>query len=42
MLPKLDNAFAALEAGVTTVRIGKAEALLSLVKGQAGTTLTHA
>lgn len=42
MLPKLDNAFAALEAGVATVRIGKAEALLSLVKGRAGSTLTHA
>jgi acetylglutamate kinase len=42
MLPKLDNAFAALEAGVASVRIGKADALLSLVKGQAGTTLTHA
>jgi acetylglutamate kinase len=42
MLPKLDNAFAALESGVATVRIGKAEALLSLVKGQAGTTLKYA
>lgn len=42
MLPKLDNAFAALDAGVTVVRIGKAEELLTLIKGQAGTTLTHA
>ena len=42
MLPKLDNAFAALDAGVTVVRIGKAEELLTLIKGQAGTTITHA
>ena len=42
MLPKLDNAFAALEAGVATVRIGKAHALLSLAKGQTGTSITHA
>lgn len=42
MLPKLDNAFTALDAGVTVVRIGKAAALLSLIKGQAGTTLIHA
>lgn len=42
MLPKLDNAFAALAAGVAAVRIGKENALLSLVKGQAGTTLQYA
>ena len=42
MLPKLDNAFSALDAGVMAVRIGDAEELLTLIKGQAGTTLTHA
>ena len=42
MIPKLDNAFAALDAGVSTVRIGHAQELALLLKGQAGTTLTHA
>ena len=42
MIPKLENAFAALEQGVTTVTIGKAEKLAKLLEGKAGTTLTHA
>ncbi|MFY7651269.1 MAG: acetylglutamate kinase, partial [Chitinophagaceae bacterium] len=39
MLPKLDNAFKALENGVTKVIIGKAEKLIELLKGNAGTTI---
>lgn len=39
MIPKLDNAFKALEAGVNQVLIGKAEKLHELVEGKAGTTL---
>lgn len=42
MIPKLENAFTALEQGVSTVSIGKAEKLAKLLQGQAGTTLTHA
>lgn len=42
MIPKLENAFAALEQGVKTVMIGKAEKLSKLLEGKAGTTLTHA
>jgi acetylglutamate kinase len=42
MIPKLDNAFSAIRAGVHQVIIGKAEELGSLVCGDAGTTLTHA
>lgn len=41
MVPKLDNAFAALDAGVATVRIGHAHELALLLKGQSGTTITH-
>ncbi len=40
MVPKLDNAFKALEAGVNKVVIGKAEKLHELIQGIAGTTLT--
>jgi acetylglutamate kinase len=40
MVPKLDNAFKALEAGVNKVVIGKAEKLHELIQGKAGTTLT--
>jgi len=40
MIPKLDNAFRALESGVDRVLIGKAEDLPELVSGKAGTTLT--
>jgi acetylglutamate kinase len=39
MIPKLDNAFAALESGVKKVIIGKAEFLEELVKGSSGTTI---
>lgn len=41
MIPKLDNAFAALQSGVQKVVIGQAEHLQSLVNGQSGTTLTN-
>ncbi len=41
MIPKLDNAFAALEKGVTKVIIGKAEQLQQLIAGEAGTTINH-
>lgn len=39
MIPKLDNAFGALHGGVKRVVIGQAEALPSLLTGEAGTTL---
>ena len=41
MIPKLDNAFSAIRAGVHKVIIGKAEELGSLVCGETGTTLIH-
>lgn len=41
MIPKLDNAFAAITAGVSRVIIGMAEELKALTTGQTGTTLTH-
>lgn len=41
MIPKLDNAFSALTAGVAQVIIGKAELLPELLDGKCGTTLTH-
>ena len=41
MIPKLDNAFAALNSGVNTVIIGKAEELHKLMKGTAGTTINN-
>lgn len=40
MIPKLDNAFAALDKGVGRVMIGKAESLQSLVEGRSGTTIS--
>ena len=40
MIPKLDNAFRALERGVNKVIIGKAEELLQLIKGEQGTTIS--
>ena len=40
MLPKLDNAFAAIDNGVSKVIIGKAEKLHELIAGTAGTTIT--
>lgn len=39
MIPKLENAFAALEKGVEKVIIGKAESILDLVQAKAGTTI---
>jgi acetylglutamate kinase len=42
MIPKLDNAFAALQSGVQKVIIGQAENLSQLINGQSGTTLQHA
>lgn len=41
MIPKLDNAFMAIEKGVDKVIIGKAEELEKLITGKTGTTLTH-
>lgn len=41
MIPKLDNAFAALNSGVKKVIIGKAEALRSLLDGRSGTTIIN-
>ena len=39
MIPKLDNAFAALENGVKKIIIGKAEHLQDLITGTSGTTI---
>jgi acetylglutamate kinase len=41
MIPKLDNAFAALNRGVKKVIIGKAEQLLDLIAAKAGTSIVH-
>ncbi len=41
MIPKLDNAFAALNSGVARVIIGKAEQLHQILNGNAGTTILH-
>lgn len=41
MIPKLDNAFAAIASGVDKVTIGKAEELEALTEGRTGTILTH-
>lgn len=41
MIPKLDNAFAALQKGVNKIIIGKAEQLQQLIEGKAGTTINH-
>lgn len=40
MLPKIDNAFKALEGGVHSVIIGRAEKLNDLIHGTIGTTIT--
>jgi acetylglutamate kinase len=40
MIPKLDNAFAALNSGVKRVVIGKAEELDQLISGNSGTSIT--
>jgi len=39
MIPKLDNAFAALGAGVGKVVIGQAESLHALLRGETGTAI---
>jgi acetylglutamate kinase len=41
MIPKLDNAFAAIHQGVRKVIIGKGEKLDLLITGNAGTTISH-
>ena len=41
MIPKLDNAFAALNSGVKKVVIGKAEQLKDLINGESGTSITN-
>lgn len=41
MIPKLDNAFAAIDSGVKEVIIGKAGQLQELIAGTAGTTIIH-
>ncbi len=41
MIPKIDNAFSAIEHGVQSVIIGKAERMDELIKGTAGTTITN-
>ena len=41
MIPKLDNAFAALNSGVSKVIIGKAENLGELIDGRSGTTIVN-
>jgi acetylglutamate kinase len=41
MIPKLDNAFKAIDSGVHRVIIGKGENLDQLISGLSGTTITH-
>jgi acetylglutamate kinase len=41
MIPKLDNAFKAIEAGVQKVIIGKGQELDMLITGKSGTTISH-
>jgi acetylglutamate kinase len=41
MIPKLDNAFQALNLGVEKVIVGKAEQLTALISGHSGTTITN-
>lgn len=41
MIPKLDNAFAALNSGVKKVIIGKAEEIEELISGEKGTSITN-
>lgn len=41
MIPKLDNAFQALQAGVSKVVIGNAAAIQDLTSGRSGTTITN-
>ncbi|MBC7397307.1 MAG: acetylglutamate kinase [Bdellovibrionales bacterium] len=39
MIPKLENAFRAIESGVKRVCLGKAETLIDLIDGKSGTSL---
>jgi len=41
MIPKIDNAFLALDKGVQSVMIGMAEKMNDLINGSAGTTITQ-
>ncbi len=41
MIPKLDNAFTALQAGVKKVIVGKAENLNELIEGNSGTNIVY-
>jgi acetylglutamate kinase len=41
MIPKLDNAFAAIGRGVHKVIIGNGEELDLLIAGKSGTTIIH-
>jgi len=41
MIPKLDNAFAALQSGVKKVKIGKAENIEAMINGTAGTSIIN-
>jgi len=41
MIPKLDNAFAAINCGVKKVTIGKAEELRKLINGEGGTNILN-
>lgn len=41
MIPKLDNAFSALNSGVNKVIIGKAENLQALINGEQGTVIVN-
>jgi len=41
MVPKIDNAFIALDSGVKKVIIGRAEELDNLINNSAGTIITH-
>lgn len=41
MIPKLENAFAAIENGVKKVIIGNAEQIHQLIKGESGTTISN-
>lgn len=41
MLPKLQNAFTGLDAGIRNIRIGKAAQLIQLINGTSGTIITH-
>jgi acetylglutamate kinase len=41
MIPKLDNAFSAINKGVKKVVIGNAESLALLLEGNSGTTITN-